>query len=63
MLYLERKKLTFRKIKYQTTVLQIQQPDGTTNEITNIEDIHEKVSQYNFVSLCPSQRHSVGPLR
>jgi hypothetical protein len=55
MLYLERKKLTFWKIKYQTKdsfqapmVLQIQQPDGTINEITNIEDIAEKVSQYNM---------------
>jgi exonuclease III len=49
MLYLKRKNLTFRKIKYQTpTVLQIQQPDSTINKITNIEDIAEKVSQYNM---------------
>jgi Reverse transcriptase-like len=62
MLYLEKKKLTFRKIKYQTkdnfqtpTRLQIQQQDGSIEEITNIEDIAQKVSQYNMTHYSQAQ--------
>jgi hypothetical protein len=56
MLYLKKKKLTFRKIKHQTkenlqppTMLQIQQPDGRKEEINNIKDIAARVCQYNMI--------------
>jgi hypothetical protein len=55
MLHLERKKLTLKKIKYQTkenfqppNLLQIQQPNGKIKEINIIEEIATQVCKYNM---------------